>query len=80
MSGAVSIRGTNQFPKPPIKIGITKKKIMMKACLVTLTLYNCSSLNKFPGCLSSRRIIILKEVPTAAAHRPNIKYRVPISL
>jgi len=43
MSGALSIRGTNQFPKPPIKIGITKKKIIMKACLVTLTLYICSS-------------------------------------
>ena len=31
MSGAPSIRGTNQFPKPPIIIGITIKKIMMKA-------------------------------------------------
>lgn len=31
MSGAPSIRGTNQFPNPPIKIGITIKKIMMNA-------------------------------------------------
>lgn len=38
MSGAVSIKGTSQFPKPPIKIGITKKKIIIKACLVTVTL------------------------------------------
>jgi hypothetical protein len=31
MSGAPSIRGTSQFPNPPIIIGITVKKIMMKA-------------------------------------------------
>lgn len=38
MSGAPIIRGTNQLPNPPIKIGITKKKIMIKAWLVTVTL------------------------------------------
>jgi hypothetical protein len=32
--------GTNQFPKPPIKIGITMKKIIKNACPVTKTLYN----------------------------------------
>jgi hypothetical protein len=31
ISGAPSIRGTNQFPNPPIMIGITIKKIIMKA-------------------------------------------------
>ncbi len=31
MSGLPNIRGTNQFPKPPIIIGITMKKIIMKA-------------------------------------------------
>jgi len=31
MSAAPNIRGTNQFPKPPIKIGITIKKIIIKA-------------------------------------------------
>lgn len=31
MSGAPSIKGTNQFPNPPIKIGITMKKIIIKA-------------------------------------------------
>jgi hypothetical protein len=31
MSGAPIINGTNQFPNPPIKIGITKKKIMINA-------------------------------------------------
>jgi hypothetical protein len=33
------IKGTNQFPKPPIKIGITTKKIIKNPCPVT---------NKFP--------------------------------
>jgi len=32
--------GTNQLPNPPIKTGITIKKIMIKACAVTVTLYN----------------------------------------
>lgn len=30
ISGAPSIKGINQFPKPPIKIGITMKKIIKK--------------------------------------------------
>lgn len=38
MSGAPSIRGTNQFPNPPIMIGITMKKIITNACAVTTTL------------------------------------------
>lgn len=31
ISGAPIIRGTSQFPNPPIMIGITMKKIMTKA-------------------------------------------------
>jgi hypothetical protein len=31
ISGAPNIKGTNQFPNPPIIIGITIKKIMIKA-------------------------------------------------
>ena len=38
MSAAPSISGTSQFPNPPIKIGITIKKIIIKACAVTTTL------------------------------------------
>lgn len=38
MSGAPIISGTSQFPKPPIIIGMTIKKIMTKACAVTITL------------------------------------------
>jgi len=41
ISGAPSIMGTNQLPKPPINIGITIKKIMINACAVTITLYSC---------------------------------------
>lgn len=38
MSGAGSISGISQFPKPPTKIGITMKKIIRNACAVTRTL------------------------------------------
>lgn len=38
ISGAPSIKGTNQLPNPPIKIGITIKKIMIKAWAVTMVL------------------------------------------
>ena len=38
ISGAPDIIGKNQLPKPPIKTGITIKKIIRKACAVTITL------------------------------------------
>lgn len=38
ISGAPNIRGTSQLPNPPIIIGITIKKIIMKAWAVTITL------------------------------------------
>jgi hypothetical protein len=38
ISGALSIRGISQFPKPPIIMGITIKKIIMKAWAVTIVL------------------------------------------
>jgi hypothetical protein len=47
ISGDPIIKGTNQLPKHPIKIGITIKKIIINACAVTITLYNCS-LHKNP--------------------------------
>ena len=70
ISGAPSIKGTNQLPNPPIKIGITIKKIIINAWAVTTTLYSWSSPNKDPLCPSSNRIIILKPVPTIPAHTP----------
>jgi len=38
ISGAITIKGTSQFPNPPIMIGITMKKIIMKAWAVTIVL------------------------------------------
>ena len=38
MSGDITIKGSNQFPNPPIKTGITIKKIITKAWAVTITL------------------------------------------
>jgi len=38
ISGAPIIKGTNQFPNPPIIIGITIKKIIINAWAVTITL------------------------------------------
>jgi len=40
ISGAPIINGTNQLPNPPIIVGITKKKIITKACAVTIVLYS----------------------------------------
>jgi len=40
MSGAPNNIGTNQFPNPPIKEGITIKNIIKNACAVINTLYN----------------------------------------
>jgi hypothetical protein len=40
ISGAPKRIGTNQFPNPPIKIGMTMKKIIKNAWAVTATLYN----------------------------------------
>jgi len=39
ISGDISIKGTSQFPNPPIRIGITIKKIIINAWAVTITLY-----------------------------------------
>lgn len=38
ISGHAIIMGINQFPNPPIKMGITKKKIIIKAWAVTIEL------------------------------------------
>jgi hypothetical protein len=80
MSGAPSIRGKSQLPNPPIKTGITKKKIIKKACAVTIVLYSWSLPRKDPGCLSSIRIRSLIAAPIIPAHTPRIKYSVPMSL
>ena len=61
------------FQAPSIKIGITIKKIMTKACAVTITLYSWSSPSKDPGCPSSIRINILNPVPNIPLQAPVIK-------
>jgi len=38
ISGALIMIGVNQFPNPPNIVGITKKKIIINACAVTITL------------------------------------------
>jgi len=73
MSGRASIRGTNQFPNPPIITGITKKKIMRKACAVTIVLYSWSLPRRAPGCPSSARISSLIDVPRRPLQAPNRK-------
>lgn len=50
MSLPPTSNGISQLPKAPIKIGITAKKIITKACVVTTTLKNQSLLrNTAPG-------------------------------
>lgn len=71
MSGAPIIKGINQFPNPPIIMGITMKKIIMNACAVTKTLKIWSLPNKDPGCVSSIRIRMLKQAPISPDHAPN---------
>jgi hypothetical protein len=58
------------------------KKIIIKACAVTITLYNCEFPNKIwlPGCANSIRIKTDKTVPITPAKAPKMKYNVPISL
>ena len=80
MSGAFTIRGTNQLPNPPIIVGMTKKKIIIKACAVTITLYNWSSPSSDPAFPSSSRISAESAVPKKADQIPKQKYKVPISL
>jgi hypothetical protein len=74
--------GTNQLPKAPIKTGITMKKIIINACDVTITLYNCELLlkNIVPFFANSHLINIDNHSPAKPAIRLKIKYKVPISL
>lgn len=82
ISGAPIMTGTNKLPKPPISTGITKKKIIIKACAVTRTLYTCQLPDKKtePVCDNSRRINTEINVPINPAKPPKIKYKIPISL
>ena len=81
MSGAPIISGTIQLPKPPIIAGITMKKIMIRPCAVTNTLYSCVWWKICtPGNISSARIAIDIKPPMMPAMRANTRYIVPMSL
>ena len=81
MSGAPIISGTNQLPKPPIIAGITMKKIMIRPCAVTNTLYVVGLVEDCtPGNISSARIAIDIGAPMMPAMIANTRYIVPMSL
>jgi len=80
ISGAVIIKGISQFPNPPIIMGITIKKIITKACAVTITLKVWSIWPIIAGWDNLNRMIKLIEAPIIPAHNPNPKYIVPMSL
>ena len=66
-------KGSNQFPNPPIKIGITKKKIIINPWAVMITLYALSDKKVGPGIRNSVRISNLKILPTKPENNPKIK-------
>ena len=82
MSGAPIIRGANQLPNPPIKAGITTKKIIMEAWLVIITLYKwLFPFNNAELGLKSACLIYKESVMLARPEKPaKIKYNSPISL
>jgi len=80
ISGAPIIKGISQLPNPPITIGIVIKKIIIKAWIVTITLYSWLLLIIELIWLNSIRIRILREDPIIPDQIPNKKYKVPISL
>lgn len=82
ISGAPIKIGTNQLPKPPIKTGMTMKKIITIAWAVTKTLYNWWFPKNllFPGLASSIRIITDIVVPATPEIDPNLKYKIAIRL
>ncbi len=82
ISGAPIIKGTNQLPNPPIKVGITIKNIITNAWPVTITLYSWLLPARIwlPGWASSILINTDKVVPATPERAPKSKYNVPISL
>ena len=74
MSGAPIISGTNQLPKPPISAGMTTKNTMISPCALTKEFQVWpSAKNCRPGCCSSRRMIMDKATPIAAAMTEKIR-------
>jgi hypothetical protein len=81
MSGTLMYKGINQLPKPEIKVGIRKKKIITIACAVVITLKEWLSIVKLlHDKVNSKRIYIDIAVPIKPAKILYNIYRVPISL
>jgi len=82
MSGAPIKTGTNQFPKPPIKTGITKKKIIIKPCAVITALYMCELplKKKPPSWANSNLINIDNNITTIPEKLTSKRYKVTICL
>ena len=84
ISTAPIIVGTNQLPKPPIRAGITIKKIRILSCAVSKTLYNCvlwfNNKNWLPGSANSILINTNKYVPITPLKPPKKRYIVPTFL
>ena len=72
MSGAPISTGTIQLPNPPIRIGITIKKIMIKPCEVTTALYiwELPLKKNPPSWLNSIRITIDNNIPARPENPP----------
>jgi hypothetical protein len=81
MSGPPMVKGNKKLPNPPIKAGITIKKIIRIACEVIMLLYNwLSPMYCTPGPANSSRMRTEKAVPNIPANNANIKYKTPMSL
>jgi len=80
MSGAPSVSGTSQFPKPQTVIDVTMKKIITKVWPLSITLYIWSFPITDPGCPSSLWISILRDVPAIPDWALNTQHNVPMSL
>lgn len=70
---------TSQFPKNPVIIGITIKKMITNACAFTITLQIWPSSSVGPGWLNSAQINKLRAMSTILAQAPNSKQKVPTS-
>ena len=80
VAGAPSIKGTDQFTKPPVRNFINKKEVITKVWAMTLNLQILSCVKRDSGCPNSVRISILRDVSTIPDQAPDTEYNFPLSL
>lgn len=81
ISGPPTNKGNRKLPNPPIKAGITIKKIITIAWAVIILLYSwLSAIYCTPGPDNSNLISTEKAVPINPENNAKIRYRTPISL